>query len=171
MVAPENLPPFVCTLTVPAGISEFVSALNGAIDGKPRGMMLSPASTEGRALQVLVAEDNPVNQKVIIAMLKKLGATPHVANNGKEALTQLMANPDQFALVLLDCDMPVMDGYEAAAAIRDWERQQGRKRMPVYALTAHALPEHMKRCIDSGMDNVLTKPLDLDALNRVIVGI
>lgn len=171
MIVPAVLPPFVCTLTVPAGISEFVSALNGAIDGKPRGMMLSPASTDNHALQVLVAEDNPVNQKVIIAMLKKLGATPHVASNGKEALTQLMANPDQFKLVLLDCDMPVMDGYEAAAAIRNWERQLGRQRMPVYALTAHALPEHFKRCIEAGMDAVLTKPLDLDALNSVIAGV
>jgi signal transduction histidine kinase/ActR/RegA family two-component response regulator len=168
---PENLPPFVCTLSVPAGISEFVSALNGALDSKPREMISSQTPTETRAMHVLVAEDNPVNQKVIIAMLKKLGVTPHIANNGEEALTQLIARPDQFQLVLLDCDMPVMDGYEAAAAIRAWEQQQKRKRMPVYALTAHALPEHMKRCIDSGMDSVLTKPLDLDALQRVIAAI
>jgi len=170
MEAPVHTAPFISTLTVPAGISEFVSALTGVIDGKPREMISSDTPTEGRALQVLVAEDNPVNQKVIIAMLKKLGATPHIASNGEEALAQLLARP-KFQLVLLDCDMPVMDGYEAAAAIRAWEQKQGRVRMPIYALTAHALPEHFRRCIDAGMDAVLTKPLDLDALGRVIAKI
>jgi len=171
ITAPTHTAAFVCTLTVPAGISEFVSALHGALAGKPRDMMPSDTLAESQQLQVLVAEDNPVNQKVIIAMLKKLGATPHIANNGEEALAQLMATPDKFQLILLDCDMPVMDGYETAVAIRAWEAQQGRQRLPVYALTAHALPEQLSRCTDAGMDNVLTKPLDLDVLSRVIATI
>jgi len=163
--------PFVCTLTSPAGTSELVSALCCALAGKPRKASARTTITSNMQLQVLVAEDNPVNQKVIIAMLKKFGATPHIANNGEEALTQLIAKPNLFQLILLDCDMPVMDGYETAAAIRTWEQQQGRQRLPIYALTAHALPEQLNRCIDAGMDNVLTKPLALDALSRVIAAI
>jgi len=165
---PQHAVPYVCRLTVPAGISEQVSALCSALAGKPRDRLTADAMTGNRQLQVLVAEDNPVNQKVIIAMLKKFGATPHIANNGEEALAQLIAKPDQFQLILMDCDMPVMDGYETAKAIRAWEQQQHRKPLPIYALTAHALPEQLSRCIDAGMDAVLTKPLDLEALGGVI---
>jgi len=167
VLEPQAVSPFVCPLTVPAGISEQVSALCGVLAGKPRDRVTT-AVVGSRQLHVLVAEDNPVNQKVVIAMLKKLSATPHIANNGEEALKQLMAKSDQFQLILLDCDMPVMDGYETATAIRSWERQQGRKPLPIYALTAHALPDQLSRCMEAGMDAVLTKPLDLDALSGVI---
>jgi len=116
------------------------------------------------AVRVLVAEDNPVNQTVIEAMLARLGATPTMVSNGALAIESLQAG--KFDMVLMDCQMPVMNGYDATAQIRASE-SPGR-RMPIIALTANALAEDRERCIAAGMDDYLAKPLSLASLSEML---
>jgi len=160
----SELPSHVITLLVPAGITEFIAALHSALTRRKRDT-IAPAThaIALRPLHVLVAEDNPVNQKVVAAMLQRLGATYTLTNNGSEAVDVLMQQRE-FDLVLMDCEMPVMDGYAAAAAIRRWEKDHARAPLPIVALTAHALPAYIDRCHQAGIDQVLTKPLDINVL-------
>ncbi|MDF2489826.1 MAG: putative sensor histidine kinase/response regulator hybrid [Pseudomonas sp.] len=117
-----------------------------------------PASNLGRA-RVLLVEDNPVNQLVAKGMLAKLGCKVEVALQGAEALSLL--EEQAFDLVLMDCNMPVMDGYEASRRIR----QDGRWRdLPIVALTANAMPEERERCRAAGMDDYLAKPFRREEL-------
>lgn len=113
------------------------------------------------ALRILVAEDNPINQIVILGMLRRLGIEPQIVGNGADAVATVQALGDALDIVLMDCEMPGLDGYDATRQIREWESCQGRRRLPVIALTAHALPEYRSRCLASGMDDYLTKPLAL----------
>ncbi|HET8730192.1 MAG TPA: 7TM diverse intracellular signaling domain-containing protein [Moraxellaceae bacterium] len=115
-------------------------------------------------LRVLVVEDNAVNRTVITGMLNRLGIRPRVAVNGLEALQVLSVLPVEIDVVLMDCEMPVLDGYEATRRLRILEREQQRRHLPVIALTAHALPEDRARCLREGMDDYLTKPVILDVL-------
>jgi signal transduction histidine kinase/ActR/RegA family two-component response regulator len=120
------------------------------------------ASAPGKlALRVLVAEDNAVNQMVVERFLRKLGCRTVLADNGRAALAAL--DRDVFDVVLMDVQMPEMDGYEAAAAIRA-HASAAIASLPVVALTAHAMPADRERCLAVGMDGFLTKPLRLEAL-------
>ena len=112
-------------------------------------------------LRVLVAEDNFVNQKVIRRTLEKWGIQVQIANNGREALEWLSREP--FHLVLMDCQMPEMDGYEATRRIRAYEQPRG-LHMPIIALTANALSGDREKCLECGMDDYLTKPVNPDLL-------
>jgi CheY-like chemotaxis protein len=114
--------------------------------------------------QVLIAEDNPANQQLILALLHKLGVKRKVASNGREALETVQAEP--FDLVLMDVQMPEMDGLEATRWIRSLGGGSGQ--VPVVALTAHTGEEHKEHCFQAGMDDFLTKPLDLAALQRCL---
>ena len=127
----------------------------------------APATTALSAGQVLVVEDNPTNRKVIEALLRKLGLACQCVVNGEEALAALTGGA-QPSIVLMDCQMPVMDGFAATRAIRDWEAASGRQRLPVIALTAHAFPENQARCQAAGMDDFLPKPISLDQLQAVL---
>ncbi len=118
---------------------------------------------------VLVAEDNAVNQMVIAGMLKKLGLTCDLAAHGRDALRLYDGRPEAYQLVLMDCEMPEMDGYETTQAIREREARLGRARVPIVALTAHALKEQQQRCLAIGMDDYLTKPLELERLKQLLV--
>lgn len=115
---------------------------------------------------VLVAEDNHVNQVVVVAMLKKLGYATAVAHNGREAVD--MCSDSRFAAVLMDCQMPQLDGYAATREIR--RRETSGLRMPIIAVTAHAVASARTVCLEAGMDDYICKPLrpaDLEAtLNR-----
>jgi len=113
---------------------------------------------------LLVVEDNIINQKVMSKFLDKLGCTYDMAAHGREALTQL-ENRD-YDLVLMDCQMPVMDGFEASAEIR--KREDGRKRTPILAVTANAMKGDQDQCLIAGMDDYLSKPVKLDALYRML---
>jgi PAS domain S-box-containing protein len=117
-------------------------------------------------LRVLVAEDNFVNQKVIRRTLEKWGVEVQIANNGREALEWLSREP--FHLVLMDCQMPEMDGYEATRRIRAYEQPRG-LHMPVIALTANALEGDREKCLECGMDDYLTKPVNPDQLWEKLV--
>ncbi len=103
--------------------------------------------------RVLVAEDNPTNQKVIVMRLTRLGCVVDVANDGLEAVDACSSN--SYDLILMDCQMPVMDGFQATRAIRE----QGSRRVPIIALTANAMEGEREKCLDAGMDDYLAKPV------------
>ena len=119
-----------------------------------------------QSLRVLVAEDNPVNQQVISGLLKRMGHRVTLAGNGAEALARVQQG--QFDLLLMDCDMPELDGWQATRAIRDWERANGRRPVCIVAVTGHGLPEHRQQCLDAGMQEQLLKPISLAALQPVL---
>lgn len=122
--------------------------------------MLEPAC---EALRVLVAEDNSVNQFVVKNMLRKLGVNQvQFAGNGKDALDMLAA--EDFDIVLMNCNMPVMDGLEATRLIRQKEARSQSKRIPIAALTASATPEEQAQCLAAEMDIHICKPLILSDL-------
>jgi PAS domain S-box-containing protein len=122
------------------------------------------------SLHILLAEDNPVNQKVAVKMLEKMGHTVAVANNGKAALECF--SDRMFDLILMDVQMPEMDGLETTRIIRDREKGTGR-RIPILAVTAHAMNEDRERCFSAGMDGYFSKPIDPrelhNAIERVLV--
>lgn len=119
-------------------------------------------------LKVLVAEDNMVNQRVIEGLLNKLGHQVLVVRNGNEAINERRKDDFDYDLILMDCEMPEVDGYDATRHIREIEKSQGRKTVPIVALTAHALEEVRSRCLEAGMDDFLTKPINTRHLNRIL---
>ncbi|MBU2864499.1 response regulator [Reinekea forsetii] len=122
----------------------------------------------GRTMRILVAEDNLVNQKVVEGLLIKLGHSVSVVHHGKDALERRQSADFDFDLILMDCEMPSMDGYEATARIRAFEKQERLPEIPIVALTAHALEEVRNRCIQSGMTDFLTKPINTNKLIRTL---
>jgi CheY-like chemotaxis protein len=124
----------------------------------------APGPARPRPAHVLVAEDNPVNCLVVQAMLEQLGMTVTLANDGMQAVAAVQAQPVD--LVLMDCQMPLMDGYEATRRIR--ASAHARAGLPIVALTAHALAEDRQRCEAAGMDDYLAKPVTGEALARVL---
>jgi len=116
--------------------------------------------------RILVAEDNSISTKVIRGMLSKLNLKPDTASNGEEALALIKAQP--YDLVLMDCEMPVMDGFEATSRLRAWEAVEGRRATPVVALTAHILSEHRERAREAGMDGHMAKPVEMSQLRELI---
>lgn len=119
--------------------------------------------------EVLLVEDNVVNQEVAQAMLKMLGCKTTSAMNGKEAIELLIDKGQSFDVVLMDCQMPEMDGFSATRALRDHERSAGRTPQPVVALTANALTGDRERCLEAGMDDYLSKPFTMPDLREIIV--
>jgi signal transduction histidine kinase/DNA-binding response OmpR family regulator/HPt (histidine-containing phosphotransfer) domain-containing protein len=116
--------------------------------------------------RVLVVEDNPVNQAVVKKMLEKAGLSPVTSNDGVEAMDAL--GSEQFDVVLMDCQMPRMDGYEATEAIRQREQSQGLMRTPVIAMTANAMAGDRERCLAVGMDDYLSKPVKPAQLENML---
>jgi PAS domain S-box-containing protein len=127
--------------------------------------LAQPAPPRGPALRVLLAEDNPVNQRLAMRMLEKRGHRVVVVTNGRDAVAALAAQP--FDLVLMDVQMPEMDGFEATRAIRDAERGRG-SRMPIIAMTAHAMKGDRERCLLAGMDDYVSKPVQAAELYEMI---
>jgi signal transduction histidine kinase/ActR/RegA family two-component response regulator len=133
-----------------------------------------PASADAEAVaeatsigaRVLLVEDNPVNQMVGLGMLGRLGCTVETASTGREAVARLAAS--HYDLVLMDCQMPDMDGFEATAAIRAREAEGGRH-TPIVALTASAIEGDRDRCLAAGMDDYLAKPFRLADLRRLVL--
>lgn len=120
---------------------------------------------------VLVVEDNDTNRKVIEALLRKIGLKSLSVENGQEAVTVIM-NGGKVDLVLMDCQMPVMDGFAATCEIRQWELAvgipQGKVRVPIVALTAGAFVEDREKCLAAGMDDFLAKPVDFKVLKETL---
>jgi CheY-like chemotaxis protein len=158
-------------LVKPVRQAELLSAVLTALGRRQARQEPAPPVTrhslrEGqRGLRILVAEDNPVNQTLAVRLLEKQGHTAAVAGNGREALAALEREP--FDLLLLDVQMPEMGGYETIRVIRDRERRTG-SHLPVIALTAHAMKGDRERCLDAGMDDYLSKPVQAKELQRMI---
>lgn len=116
--------------------------------------------------RILVAEDNSISTKVIRGMLGKLNLQPDTASNGEEALQAMKAR--RYDLVLMDCEMPILDGFSATQQLRAWELGTRRERTPVVALTAHILSEHKERARVAGMDGHMAKPVEMSQLRELI---
>ena len=120
------------------------------------------------ALSILVAEDNSVNQMVISGILKRLGQSVTLVDDGDKAYQTVMESHQQYDLVLMDCDMPVMDGMAATRKIREWEAKVNAKPIQIVALTAHAIQAQITACFDAGMNDYLAKPIDICKLEDLL---
>jgi CheY-like chemotaxis protein len=155
---------FDCIAGVINDVSEHP---NHRADGPTRKRERSKSSNPvtGSMHQVLVAEDNAINQKLVLAQLRKLGVKPDVVSNGREAFEASKSH--EYKLIFMDCQMPEMDGFETTRLIRKAESRTGRH-VPIIALTANAMEGDRDTCIAAGMDDYLSKPLDLKKLQRHI---
>jgi signal transduction histidine kinase/CheY-like chemotaxis protein len=132
------------------------------------GIAPGPLVTEKGTARALVVEDNIVNQRVASALLKRLGFDVDAAVNGEEALVLVKTNHTGYDVVLMDCQMPLMDGYETTRCIREWERSNGQHATPIIALTADALPGTESTCREAGMNDYLSKPVRKENLRKVL---
>jgi PAS domain S-box-containing protein len=132
-------------------------------DAEPAPVRATPLAADGR---LLVAEDNPVNQLVITGMLDKRGYAYDVVNDGREAIEKLADG--EYVAVLMDVQMPELDGFETTARIRARETESGAERVPIVAMTASAMEGDRERCLAAGMDDYLSKPLRPDQLDAVL---
>ncbi len=140
--------------------SSSLSALADNCSGEEKPLI----RREARSWSVLLAEDNVINQKVARAILTREGCTVDVAENGVQAVE--MASAKAYDLILLDCQMPEMDGFEAAANIRRLEKDC--RRTPIIAATASAFVEDRVRCLKAGMDDHISKPISKAAVAAIL---
>ena len=136
-------------------LSLGLTATTDAVPEPPR------AEATLRPLNILLAEDSLVNQRLAVGLLKKYGHSVTVANNGKEAVAALASG--NFDVILMDVEMPEMDGYEATAVIRVQQRQSG-THVPIIAMTAHAMKGDREQCLEAGMDDYISKPIRIQQL-------
>jgi two-component system sensor histidine kinase/response regulator len=162
-------------LTKPTRKADLHQALVEALDERSRVDLISETRSKnssrprpGVRIRVLLAEDNPVNQQVAVAMLTSLGCVVSTAKDGREALRELEAG--SFEFVFMDCQMPEMDGFAATRSIRDAEAKAGprARRMPIVALTAHAMKSDREECLAAGMDDYVSKPFTKEDLRKVL---
>ena len=158
-------------LTKPLRQEELREAIQTALRGRGSGtessFLVTRHSLSGpsRKLRILLAEDNRVNQQLAARLLEKRGHSVVVAGNGREAIMAL--EKQSFDLVLMDVEMPEMDGLEATAAIREKEKGSG-THLPIVAMTAQAMTGDRERCLAGGMDDYLSKPIHKDDLYEKI---
>ena len=170
VIAEANFDAF---LTKPVRQSQLYDCLVGIFTsenstGRHINMRAQSTSEDSPKLsaRVLLAEDHPVNQEVAASMLRILACEVNVVEDGQAALTALMDQP--YDIVLMDCNMPVMDGFEATSEIRRREVSAGMQRIPVVALTANALQGDRERCLAAGMDDYLSKPFTFPELTDLL---
>jgi CheY-like chemotaxis protein len=143
----------------------IVASLGGAGEFRPAPQVTAAMPRPTRQLRILLAEDSTTNQRLAVGLLSKLGHTARVANNGQEAVVTLEREP--FDLVLMDVQMPEMDGYQATAVIR--AREAGKlQHTPIVAMTAHAMKGDREECLAAGMDGYISKPIRMAELEQVI---
>ncbi len=133
----------------------------------PRGSTHPAVAGPWRSGNLLLVEDNVINQQVMLGLLRKLGCQVRVASHGREAVESLAQ--EQADLVLMDCQMPELDGYAATQVIRSREQAQGLRPVPIIGLTANAMPGDRDKCLAAGMDDYLTKPVTLEVLHQTLV--
>jgi signal transduction histidine kinase/CheY-like chemotaxis protein/HPt (histidine-containing phosphotransfer) domain-containing protein len=151
----------------PLRLSELYDCIVGAFAG---GYLRSPGprprerSVKNRGKRILIVDDNDINQFVAVEQVEQAGFEADVASNGEQAVER--AKVGKYAAILMDCQMPIMDGYAATRAIRDWEA--GRFHTPIIALTAHAMAGERDKVLAAGMDDYLSKPLRPHSLERML---
>ena len=123
-------------------------------------------STQPRPARILVVEDNIVNQRVAVGFLKMISCEFETANNGLEAILRL--SEEDFDLILMDCMMPEVDGYEATRRIRGGDSGESMMRIPIVALTADDSPDARQNCLRAGMDDYMTKPVRIERLRAML---
>jgi signal transduction histidine kinase/CheY-like chemotaxis protein len=160
----------VAYLLKPIHKSELLSAIlaalgQGSADSTPDLVTRHRLRDTPRKLRILVAEDNPVNQRVVLRMLEKMGHVPMIAANGQDALSVLAI--DSFDLVFMDVQMPEMDGLTATRHIREREKQTG-LHLPIIAMTAHAMKGDQELCLEAGMDGYIAKPVSSKRIEETI---
>jgi two-component system, sensor histidine kinase and response regulator len=168
-------PGFQSTLTKPVRQSDLFNAILGTLGAQPRdrGEPFTNTGTtpqpSARKYRILLAEDNVINQRVAVRLLEKQGHSIVVAANGKQAVD--IYQTEGLDIILMDVQMPDMNGYEATAAIREIERVS-RKHIPIIAMTAHAMKGDREHCLEAGMDGYLSKPIKVsevvDEIQRVV---
>ncbi|BCS54219.1 response regulator [Geobacter sp. SVR] len=126
----------------------------------------APDSTGLAGKRILLVEDNPINMQVGQEILEAMGIIVVTAVNGREAVEMIGSDPSRFAAVLMDIQMPVMDGYEATSRIR---KEAGGQNLPIIAMTAHAMREERERCLAAGMNDHLSKPIDVDRVTEALL--
>lgn len=152
----------------PVGQSDLLDAIMRAVQIESSEVTEHSSSVQvspSLALNVLLVEDTPANQKVVSTVLTKRGHSVTIAQNGREALELFQG--EQFDVILMDIQMPIMDGYQATAAIRSSERSSD-LRIPIIAMTAHAMRGDRERCLEAGMDAYVVKPIDVEQLIRAV---
>ncbi|MFZ3013182.1 MAG: response regulator [Nitrospira sp.] len=155
-------------VTKPVRYEAFRDAILTLFDMKPAApQQIHPAqTTQSLSGHILLAEDNPVNQEIALLMLETLGCSVTVAQNGREAVDQ--AQTTTYDLILMDCQMPELDGFEATRLIREWEQSNSRSATPIVALTAHATPGDREQCLAAGMSDYISKPFSMERLRAVL---
>jgi CheY-like chemotaxis protein/HPt (histidine-containing phosphotransfer) domain-containing protein len=166
---PESTGLFTAVLPKPIRRSQLFSCLSGVLAGAAPSALrddsagAAPSSTGPR---ILLVEDNPINLEVAAGMLESLGCATCTADNGRAAIDAM--NDAGFDAVLMDCQMPQMDGLTATAEIRRREENSGRPRMPIIAVTANAMEGDRERCLAAGMDDFLSKPFTRQQLASLL---
>lgn len=168
-----KLHPTLKTIVLPNPLTNahLQAILGSTPNQKPAQIHALPKLKKLTHLRALVAEDNAVNQMVIEGMLTKLGIESVICDNGKIAVNTLTQSASAFNIILMDCEMPVMDGFEATSLIREWERTNNMQPHIIIALTAHTEAEHRQRVFDGGMDLYLSKPVTLNQLQNTLAGL
>ena len=156
-----------CVLTKPVKQTALIQCIQEA-GGPARSASHRPSATRSalKGCRVLLAEDNPVNQMLARKLIEKMGAVVTIADSGAAAVEQLAAH--QFDIILMDCQMPILDGYEATRQIRAGVAGAAASSIPIVALTAHALSGDRERCLEAGMDDYLAKPINAAALQSLL---
>jgi len=165
---------FAAVLTKPLRRSQLFACITRVMSGRagtaaepPPGPAAAPtAAARGAVPKILLVEDNPVNREVAVAMLENLGCTAEAAENGWLAIEAMTGST--YDAVLMDCQMPIMDGLTAAAEIRRREHTSGAARVPIIALTANARQGERERCLGAGMDDFLSKPFTQQQLATLL---
>ena len=143
--------------------------IDNAASAKPIASTPPAPRGEKRQLNILLAEDNPVNQKLAEKMLTKSGHRVAVAGNGKKAFHIYNASPQKIDLIFMDVQMPEMDGLESTLAIRNFEKEKDLTRIPIVAMTGQAMEGDREKCLETGMDDYIVKPINKSVLLEMVL--
>ncbi|MEN8675177.1 response regulator [Nocardioides sp.] len=167
-LADAGIDGYLAKPVLPSRLLDTLASLGGHGEGTsevPDGAAHTPSQPVDRGL-VLVVEDNAINQLVADGVLRRLGFTVQLADNGAAGVAAVADDPGAFVIILMDCQMPVMDGFDATRAVRAIQR--GDTRTPIIAMTAAAGVEERERCLDAGMDDFMSKPVDVRLLTEML---
>lgn len=168
---PSNYPQHLIHIPAPATVNLLRLALEEyVLNDPPRAPATPPraARSTQSCAHILIVEDNHINQLVIQGLLRKRGYSTDTVNNGKQAVDQYCSAPQAYDLILMDCEMPELDGFEATQRIRAFEQQQQLPSTPIIAITAHLFNKQIKHSLDCGMNDFIGKPIDATLLYAML---